>query len=83
LNHLFRFKIVYAQALIAFASALAGELEGLKGHTREQLAALTWVFWIVSSANIVVACGNTIVASFQHAPEPKPSTAIDSMSPTR
>lgn len=74
-NHLYRFKVVYLQALIALGSAVAGEFEGLKDDTREQLHSLTWVFWIVSLANIAVSAGNTIVASFHSPPEPKQPTS--------
>lgn len=70
MNHFARFKVVYIQASIALASAIAGELEGAKDMTRDQLHALTWVFWIVAAANIVVGAGNTIVASFQPPPPP-------------
>ncbi len=73
MNHLARFKIVYIQAAIALASAIAGELEGMKDLTGDQLHALTWVFWIVAASNIAVSAGNVIVASFQPPPVPKPA----------
>lgn len=71
MNHVSRFKIVYIQAAVALASAVAGEFGPMKEMSHDQLHALTWVAWTLLAANIIVQVGNTAMASFQKAPEPK------------
>lgn len=68
MSHLARFKVVYFQLAVAIASSVAGELGPMKEMTHEQLANLTWVAWAILCANVVVAGGNTIVASFHAVP---------------
>lgn len=81
MRHINRFKIVYVQMVIALASAIAGELTGMKDLTGEQLRNLTWVVWAICVANILVNTGNVIVASFQKPPEPKEVPASPTPAP--
>jgi len=74
MNHLFRFKIVYIQILVALASSIGGELVGMKDLTRDQLHELTWVAWILCLANIIGNTGNTIIAIFNPPPPAKTAT---------
>ena len=75
MSHVSRFKLLYLQAFIALASAVGGELGPMKEMKHEELAALTWVAWTLLLANIVVSVGNTVMASLNKAPEPKPDAA--------
>jgi hypothetical protein len=71
-SHVSRFKMLYLQAAIAFASAVGGELGPMKEMKLTELSALTWVAWTIMAASVLVSVGNTIMASLQKAPEPKP-----------
>jgi hypothetical protein len=77
MNHLDRFKIVYVQILVAFASSVGGEFVAMKDLKPEELHALTWVVWVVLVTNIIGNTGNTIIALFQ----PKPPSARDTSLP--
>ena len=71
MSHVSRFKVLYLQACVAIASAVAGELGPMKELTHDQLAALTWVVWATLIANVVINAGNVVVASLHQPPEPK------------
>lgn len=81
MSHINRFKIVYVQIVVAFASSVGGELIGMKDLTREQLHDLTWIVWVLCIANIITGTGNTIVALFQPKPEPSQKTLAASSQP--
>jgi hypothetical protein len=70
-SHLSRFKIVYVQIFVALASSVGGELVGMKGLTKAELADLTWIAWTLCLCNILGNLGNTIIAIFNPIPTSK------------
>lgn len=81
MNHISRFRLLYLQAGVAIASAVAGEFGPMKDLTHQQLADLTWVVWIALAANIIINAGNVIVASLNHPATALPTTTNSSVGP--
>lgn len=71
MTHMARFKSVYIQVVIAFASSAGGELAVFKDMTKPELAALTWVTWTCCVLSITTSVGNQLLGNLAAPPPAK------------